>query len=123
APTSAIVWAARELHRRSGSTLVSDLAASVELGVRQFERRFRREIGMSPKLYARVVRFEAALRAKAAQPKTQWTEIAHGLGYFDQMHMVHDFNRLSGESPSLIWDQLDMFVKPEVHAGDRPSHA
>jgi AraC-like DNA-binding protein len=57
---------------------------------------------------------------KAAQPTTPWTQIAHTLGYFDQMHMVHDFNRLSGESPGLIFGQLDMFVKPEVPVGDGP---
>jgi hypothetical protein len=30
------------------------------------------------------------------------------------MHMVHDFNRLSGDSPTAIGDRLDMFVRPEV---------
>jgi hypothetical protein len=55
------------------------------VGDRQFERRFRYEIGIPPKLYARIVRFEAALRRKAAAPATQWTDIAHILGYHDQM--------------------------------------
>ena len=117
---SPAVWAAHELRRTNGGERVRDLAAAAALSVRQFERRFSREIGMSPKVYARVVRFEAALRLKAAQPKTQWTEIAHRLGYFDQMHMVHDFNRLSGESPSAVWDQLDMFVEPELRTRGAP---
>lgn len=69
---------------------------------------------MPPKLYARIVRFEAALRRKAAAPATQWTDIAHALSYHDQMHMVHDFNRLSGDSPRGICSQLDMFVHPEL---------
>ena len=71
-------------------------------------------------MYARIVRFEAALRRKAAAPETQWTDIAHGLGYHDQMHMVHDFKRLSGDSPTIICDQLDMFVQPEVVSARRP---
>ena len=121
-PVSPTVWAARALHRNGGGASVIDLAASVELGVRQFERLFKEEIGMPPKLYARVVRFEAALREKAAGPRRLWTEIAHDLGYFDQMHMVHDFNRLSGASPSVICEQLDMFVRPEVQA-DRSREA
>jgi len=73
-----------------------------------------RLIGIPPKLYARIVRFEAALRRKAAVPESRWTDIAHSLGYHDQMHMVHDFNRLSGDSPTAIGGQLDMFVQPEV---------
>src|SRR5450755_2457560 len=98
----------------SGCVRVSDLAHNAGFGIRQFERRFRYEIGIPPKLYARIVRFEAALRRKAAAPETRWTDIAHALGYHDQMHMVHDFNRLSGDSPTAIGSQLDMFVQPEV---------
>ena len=89
-------------------------------GIRQFERRFRYEIGIPPKLYARIARFEAALRRKAAAPAMQWTDIAHALGYHDQMHMVHDFKRLSGDSPTAICGQLDMFVHPELVSAGRP---
>jgi transcriptional regulator GlxA family with amidase domain len=88
--------------------------------MRQFERRFRHEIGIPPKLYARIIRFEAAVRRKAVAPAMRWTDIAHALGYYDQMHMVRDFNRLSGDSPTAICGQLDMFVRPEVVSADRP---
>src|SRR6202795_4883203 len=97
---SSIANAATEVLLSSGCVRVSDLARNAGLGIRQFERRFRYEIGIPPKLYARIVRFEAALRRKAATPETRWTDIAHALGYHDQMHMVHDFNRLSGDSPT-----------------------
>jgi AraC-like DNA-binding protein len=65
-------------------------------------------------LYARIIRFEAALQRRAASPCLPWTDIAHDLGYHDQMHMVHDFTRLSGDSPEAISRQLDMFVLPDV---------
>src|SRR5687767_1559031 len=106
--------AAVEILSRSGCVRVTELARSAGIGIRQFERRFRYEIGVSPKLYARIARFEAALRLKAAAPAMAWTDIAHALDYYDQMHMVHDFNRLSGDSPSVIGCQLDMFVRPEM---------
>jgi AraC-like DNA-binding protein len=111
-----LIRAARQVHARSGCIAVADLAERTGLGLRQFERRFRNEIGMPPKLYARVVRFERALRLKAMSPALSWTHVAHDLGYHDQMHMVHDFICLSGESPTRIQDSLDMFVSPEVHA-------
>jgi AraC-like DNA-binding protein len=117
---SSIVHAATEVHLNSGCVRVADLAHNTGLGIRQFERRFRHEIGIAPKLYARIVRFEAALRLKAESPDSQWTDIAHALGYHDQMHMVHDFNRLSGESPTAISGQLDMFVRPELISAGRP---
>ena len=111
---SGIASAAMKVLSSSGCIRVSDLAHYAGLGSRQFERRFRHEIGITPKLYARIVRFEAALRRKVAAPETRWTDIAHTLGYHDQMHMVHDFNRLAGDSPTNIVRQLDMFVEPEV---------
>jgi AraC-like DNA-binding protein len=111
---SGIANAAMEVLLTSGCVRVSDLAHNAGFGIRQFERRFRYEIGIPPKLYARIVRFEAALRRKVAAPETRWTDIAHALGYHDQMHMVHDFNRLSGDSPTAIGGQLEMFVQPEV---------
>ena len=106
--------AAQYVLARGGRIRVPELARSVGIGVRQFERRFRYEIGIAPKLYARIARFEAALGLRALVPDTRWTDIAHALGYHDQMHMVHDFNQLFGDNPSAIADQLDMFVQPEV---------
>jgi AraC-like DNA-binding protein len=113
---SAAITAAQLIHRCNGSIQIAQLAGEAGLGIRQFERRFRQEIGVAPKLYARIVRFEAALRLKSAQPGRRWSDIAYSLGYFDQMHMIHDFRRLSDETPTTIVDQLDMFVLPEVNS-------
>jgi AraC-like DNA-binding protein len=111
---TAIVRTARAMIRTNGSVRVSAIAHQTGLGIRQFERRFNQEIGISPKLFARIIRFEAALQRRAVSPTTPWTDIAHDLGYHDQMHMVHDFTRLSGDSPEAIARHLDMFVQPEV---------
>ena len=114
-PTS-MAQAASAVLKSSGCIRVDELSRSCGVGIRQLERRFRSEIGVLPKLYARIVRFEAALRRKAAMPATSWTDIAHGLGYHDQMHMVHDFNRLSGDNPTAVCGRLDMFVRPELNS-------
>ena len=111
---SGIASAAMRVLSTSGCVRVSDLAHYTGLGSRQFERRFRYEIGIPPKLYTRIVRFEAALQRKVAAPETRWADIAHALGYHDQMHMVHDFNRLAGDSPTNTASQFDMFVEPEL---------
>jgi AraC-like DNA-binding protein len=121
-PITAVDWAAMAVMRHRGSVRISELAHRAGLGLRQFERRFEYEIGVSPKLYARIIRFEAALQCRANAPTTHWTSIAHDLGYYDQMHMIHDFTRLSGESPSAIYRKLDMFVQPAV-LSSRPAPA
>ncbi len=114
---SGIVKAAAMVECRNGNLDVAALALGAGLGMRQFERRFQREIGVGPKLYSRIVRFEAALRYKSKEPGRRWTDIAHALGYHDQMHMVHDFRSLSGDTPGAICQELDMFVKPETDSG------
>jgi AraC-like DNA-binding protein len=117
---SAIVRTARTMIRNNGSVRIGEIAHQTGLGVRQFERRFNHEIGISPKLFARILRFEAALQRRAVLPTNPWTDIAHDLGYHDQMHMVHDFTRLSGDSPEAIARRLDMFVQPEVLSSRAP---
>ena len=91
----------------SGRVRIPDLASKAGLGIRQFERRFLLQIGMRPKLFARVARFEAALEYKARFGNRSWADVAHSFGYHDQMHMVHDFAEFTGATPSETLDQLE----------------
>ena len=92
------------LHGIVGS--IAQLAATTSLGTRQFERQFHREMGMPPKLFARVARFQTALDAKIAAPQRTWLEIAHRLRYHDQMHMIRDFHLLAGDTPKQLLAQI-----------------
>jgi transcriptional regulator GlxA family with amidase domain len=89
-----------------GALGVGDAAAGAGLSMRQFERRFSEQVGVSPKLYARVVRFNAALEAKMNAPRRLWTDIAHDLGYYDQMHLVRDFEDFTCENPTAFIRRL-----------------
>lgn len=70
------------------------------MGLRQFERLFQRGTGASPKIFARVARFHAAVDAKIASPNRTWLNIAHTFGYYDQMHMIDDFEILGRHTPT-----------------------
>jgi AraC-like DNA-binding protein len=109
-----VTAAARALRGGRGVLRVSDMATRAGISVRQFERRFVSQMGMAPKLYARVARFEAALTIKAQWPDWRWTDVAHELGYHDQAHMVHDFHLLSGSTPSAVAPQMEMYVAAEI---------
>ena len=98
--------AAMYIFRAHGGVKMPDLAQLNSLGVRQFERHFEREIGTTPKAFARVARFQAALDAKLACPPRTWLDIAHAFGYFDQMHMIHDFEKLGRSTPSELLAQM-----------------
>jgi AraC-like DNA-binding protein len=99
----------REMIAMKGCVRVQHLAHHSGLSIRQFERRFTTVLGISPKLYARILRFEAALRRKSMAGHN-WTTIAHDLGYHDQMHMIHDFQSLSGLSPKSLTPHLDFLA-------------
>ena len=104
--------AAHRIIQSGGRVGLAPLANSAGLGIRQFERRFIQEVGMRPKLFARIARFEAALESKARFITRSWTHVAHDFDYYDQMHMVHDFAEFTGGTPTETLTQLEtIFVE------------
>jgi AraC-like DNA-binding protein len=99
-----------------GRARIPALAARAGLGVRQFERKFLSQVGMRPKLFARIARFEAALEHKARFSTRSWTDVALNFGYFDQMHMVHDFAEFTGATPSDTLQQLENVYVEQVRS-------
>ncbi len=97
-PTPIMLSAQHLLHCR-GAIRIEALARHTSLSMRQYERRFSEEIGVSPKVFGRITRFERALDAKRASPNRSWLSIAHELNYFDQAHMIQDFRSLGGDAP------------------------
>ena len=95
-----------------GALRVDEAAAIAGLSIRQFERRFINQVGLSPKRYARIARFDAALEAKVTAPRRLWTEIAHEFGYYDQMHLVRDFETFAGESPARFVGRIWTMPEP-----------
>jgi AraC-like DNA-binding protein len=107
---------ATHLLRQHGAVRIVDLGNRHDLGPRQFERLFHRETGASPKIFARVARFQGALDAKLSNPSRSWLDIAHSFGYYDQMHMIHDFENLGKNAPSRLISQMGD-VRPPALAG------
>jgi AraC-like DNA-binding protein len=104
--------AANRIILAGGRANIPALASRAGLGMRQFERRFIQQVGMRPKLFARIARFEAALECKARIGTCSWTDVAHDFGYYDQMHMIHDFAEFTGGTPTETLTQLEtVFVE------------
>jgi AraC-like DNA-binding protein len=78
---------------------IEQLAHEVCLSPRQFERNFLERVGMGPKLYARIVRFDQAFRLKERQPGLDWLAVAVQCGYYDYRHLVRDFKEFAGVTP------------------------
>lgn len=97
------------IDRAHGLTRVSDVAANFARSCRQFEREFLEVVGLSPKTYMMIRRFEHAATLLAAQEKL--VEVDIDAGYSDQSHMTNDFRRLSGLPPAEFVRTMSHFYK------------
>ncbi len=78
------------------------------LSHRQFEKRFTKIIGITPKYYARICRFYQAYELKEYYPNLDWLSVAIQTGYNDYQHLVKDFKQFSGTTPNaLIQESLN----------------
>ena len=92
-----------------GRARIEDLVAKSGLSASQLQRRFATQVGMTPKLFARTIRFDRALVARRASPNRLWTDIIHELGYFDQAHFIRECRAFAGLPPSGLvgdWDNV-----------------
>ncbi|MBO0937277.1 AraC family transcriptional regulator [Fibrella sp. HMF5335] len=88
------------------------LADQACLSQRQFYRQFVERSGISPKLYARIARFENAMKLKNAQPNKDWLSVALDLGYYDYQHLARDFNEFTHLTPNA-------FLQQDTHSPER----
>jgi AraC-like DNA-binding protein len=79
---------------------VSDVIECVGLSSRRFIELFHAEVGLTPKAFSRVRRFQNVLQTIRQRRETNWADIALDCGYYDQAHFIHDFRSFSGFTPN-----------------------
>lgn len=85
---------------------IAETASRHGISVRQFERRFARNFGLSPKEWLRVKRFEASL-VKLVDDRESLASVAADAGYADQSHMTRDYRRATGLTPRQTKDGMN----------------
>lgn len=86
---------------RSPSTSVENLAGIACLGKKQYGRLFREYVGMNPKEYGRIARFQRSLRMMQLG-SCDYAGITYANGYSDQSHFIRDFRQFSGMTPKQL---------------------
>ncbi len=96
-PHPGVAYALREigLTRR-----IEELSGQIGLSPRRFTDVFRDEVGLTPKLFSRIRRFQGALRRLSEGKRVEWADFALSCGYYDQPHFIRDFQAFSGLNPS-----------------------
>ena len=95
-----IAQCAAWLEKEQGQVSIEAMLATTSLGRRQFERRFRDAVGLSPRLFSNVLRLRSVFDALQANPAAGWTDAALAAGYFDHSHLIRDFRRFVGCTPA-----------------------
>jgi AraC-like DNA-binding protein len=89
--------------RFKDATQATSVAAVVErtgFSQRHFIASFRDEVGLTPKMFARITRFRRVIDSLQGSAQVDWSALALECGYFDQAHFIHDFRDFAGISPS-----------------------
>ncbi len=97
-PEVAEAW--RRLVTVQGRVQVGAVATELGWSRRYLTERFRDEVGLSPKTFARVLRFEHAHALATAHDPLPWAAVATVSGYADQAHLVRDWREFTGRSPT-----------------------
>jgi AraC-like DNA-binding protein len=88
--------------RRRGRVSVEAVAHAAGVSRQHLTRAFRDRIGISPKLYCRIARFQSGLRYAGSQTRVDWAGAAADMGYADQSHMIADFQQFSSLTPQAL---------------------
>jgi AraC-like DNA-binding protein len=100
-PAPGVAWAWRRLTESAGRIAIADLAREVGWSQKHLIARFRDQIGMPPKICARLLRFERAMRhlKRGGADASRFADLAHACGYYDQAHFIRDCHAFAGRTP------------------------
>lgn len=94
-----ILYAVNQINNQQGKQLIQELANEVNLCQRQFERKFKRFTGYTPKEYSRIVQFQNVVKLLRNSTFDNLLSIAVSAGYYDVSHLSKEIKRMSGNTP------------------------
>jgi len=102
-------YALTRITTSAGRVDIADLAAELGRSQKSLIHHFNTQIGLPPKRYARLVRFNHVVQRIRGGAPDDWAELAASFGYYDQSHLVHDFREFTGLTPTAARASLTPF--------------
>ncbi len=96
----AVAFARNHICRAPHSTTIAGLTHHIGISQRRFIQLFTDQIGLTPKAFCRVRRFQRVLDSVHRRKAVDWAQVALDGGYYDQAHFIHDFQGFSGMTPT-----------------------
>lgn len=97
----AVEYALCRIGRAPHIATISSITAKIGISQRRFIQLFHQQVGLTPKTFCRVRRFQRVLRKVHGMSEVEWAHVALDSGYYDQAHFIHDFQAFSGVTPSV----------------------
>lgn len=85
---------------------VAEAAGQLGISERHLRRIFREAIGIGPKTFARLTRFQRALDIAREHSTTNWADVAARAGYYDQAHLIAEYRAITGTTPRAFLAEL-----------------
>lgn len=104
--TVSICAASDVILKNRGTVNIDKLAYVVNMSTRNFERCFKEEVGINPKLYARITRFFKAIEDKALNPHKSWSDIVYEFNFYDQTHFIKEVKTFSLKTPEELFKNM-----------------
>jgi AraC-like DNA-binding protein len=95
-----VTWALQRFLEQPHVTRIGAVADKLGVSHKHFIQEFHRQVGLTPKLFCRIRRFQEVLSQINSQATVEWVDLAYDCGYFDQAHFVNDFQAFSGVNPT-----------------------
>ena len=112
-PDKQIIRAVDTINFTKGQLNLTRLASDICLSQRHFERRFKTAIGISPKTFAKIVRFKYTIQDIVEYPEKDLLTIALEHGYYDRTHLMKDIKSFSGDAPTDIRKKREIYYAPD----------
>ena len=90
------------IHQSFVSLSLDHIARAHGIGLRQLERLFRANVGVTMKEYQTIIRFKHTLQDIASDPEKSLLHVAYDMGYFDHAHLTREINKMAGIPPSQL---------------------
>ena len=95
----AVEYALAEIIRRPDQINLASVSQNIGYSHKHFIGIFKRQVGIAPKAYLKIIRFQKAINEIEQRQEVNWSNISQDCGFYDQAHFINDFKFFSGFTP------------------------
>ena len=91
-----VAWALANFRKTAGRGRIADICSDFGVSRKHLTQQFREEVGLTPKRFARIVKFSAIIETLGGMERVNWSDFALACGYYDQAHFSKEFKAFTG---------------------------